>query len=608
MAKREYVERGIAIIPKGTTKIDEYAFKNCTWLECVVIPLGVTEIGKCAFENCTSLTTVILPFSVERIDVNAFDGCSALTTIYVPADRYVHYNTHFSHLRGKIAPDGNLQWREACRRVLAASVDPMHVMEIVKKIIEKGYRIDLSGTPRGGVDSVMKKGIIEGWIENPEKSYYKLVGTPVTPIVGGTVSRVAPVVEEPCDLYDPSDSNYKKISDFIELSDLSKLEREELELLDLIVNFRLPLEMGEVCFADIIDKLNLKVEIVEKKDPRPQAIDRAILEKKLDKLRGKIARLERDIANGDTLNDQDYSLLERMKSVVNKAGNLPSTSDETVESTYRLLGEFIPPKKRGDNPKVVIYYKNIRDSYGEKSCYVMPAVFVHEMFHAWNYFKAGRKSRSVLAIDEPMVEFASLYFLKELEAFTSSESHLLHDKVLDVYWEGEKLVMNKQLSIGDVAAYGFGYYLFNELGERKGDSREWIETYSKKSASIKGSNKFVKQVENALIPIYPFMSEAEVMEWFEKIIFARKTTSVIVRKSTATKVGQDVSLRDLVLACIEMIGRKDFKADELYAFAPIFKVCVPQCKNLEDALKWQLDELVKEGILEARPHDCYREK
>ena len=570
-----------------------------------MIPLGVTEIGDCAFKGCTSLTTVILPFSVERIDVNAFDGCSALTTIYVPADRYVHYNTHFPHLSGKIAPDGNLHWREACRRVLAASVDPMHVMEIVKKIIEKGYRIDLSDTPRGGVDGVMKKGIKESWIESPEKSYYKLVGTPVTPIVGGTVARVAPVVVRPCFSYSPSDPKYKQASDFVDSEVLSDLEKE---LLKLIVNFRLPLVNGEVCFADIIDKLNLKVEIAENKDPRLQAIDRAILEKKLDKLRGKIARLERDIANGDTLNDQDYSLLERMKSVVNKAGNLPSTSDETVESTYRLLGEFIPPKKRGDNPKVVIYYKNIRDSYGEKSCYVMPAVFVHEMFHAWNYFNAGKKTRSVLAIDEPMVEFASLYFLKELEAFTSSELHLLHDKVLDVYWEGEKLVMNKQLSIGDVAAYGFGYYLFNELGERQGDSREWIETYSKKSASIKGSNKFVKQVENALIPIYPFMSEAEVMEWFEKIIFARQSMIVTAKKSAIAKVGLDVSLRDLVLACIEMIGRKDFKADEFYAFAPIFKVCVPKCQNLESALKQQLDNLVEEGCLEALAHDCYSVK
>ena len=511
-----------------------------------------------------------------------------------------------------------IDWIDAICAVLAEKGMPMHYEKITKRILKRGYRTDPDLVhAKREVNTLLSRKKNNVLFKRVGTGVYGLINPAVTVShshVGTVVAGLASVVVWPCTSYKFGDSKYKCASDFVDSEYLEKLSDLEKNLLELIVNFRLPLVNGEVCFADIIDKLNLKVEIAEKKDPRPQAIDRAILEKKLDKLRGKIARLERDIANGDTLNDQDYSLLERMKSVVNKAGNLPSTSDETVESTYRLLGEFIPPKKRGDNPKVVIYYKDIRDSYGEKSCYVMPAVFVHEMFHAWNYFNAGKKTRSVLAIsvlaiDEPMVEFASLYFLKELEAFTSSEPHLLHDKVLDVYWEGEKLVMNKQLSIGDVAAYGFGYYLFNELGERKGDSREWIETYSKKSASIKGSNKFVKQVENALIPIYPFMSEAEVMEWFEKIIFARQSMIETAKKSAVAKVGLDVSLRDLVLACIEMIGRKSFDAKELYtSFKPILDVCLQSCENLEDALKWQLDELVKEGILDALPHDCYREK
>ena len=46
----------------------------------------------------------------------------------------------------------------------------------------------------------------------------------------------------------------------------------------------------------------------------------------------------------------------------------------------------------------------------------------------------------------------------------------------------------------------------------------------------------------------------------------------------------------------------------LYAFAPIFKACMPHCSNLEHVLKQQLDELVKEGHLEALPPDCYRVK
>jgi hypothetical protein len=81
-----------------------------------------------------------------------------------------------------------------------------------------------------------------------------------------------------------------------------------------------------------------------------------------------------------------------------------------------------------------------------------------------------------------------------------------------------------------------------------------------------------------------------------------------VEKSTVAKASSYVSLRDLVLACIETIGRKCFEAKELYAFAPILKACMPHCSNLEEALEQQLDELVKDGCLEALPHDCYSVK
>ena len=51
--------------------------------------------------------------------------------------------------------------------------------------------------------------------------------------------------------------------------------------------------------------------------------------------------------------------------------------------------------------------------------------------------------------------------------------------------------------------------------------------------------------------------------------------------------------------------RKCFDAHDIYAFEPIFKACVPHCHDLEDALKHQLDELVKEGVLDTLPHDWY---
>ena len=82
------------------------------------------------------------------------------------------------------------------------------------------------------------------------------------------------------------------------------------------------------------------------------------------------------------------------------------------------------------------------------------------------------------------------------------------------------------------------------------------------------------------------------MEWFKKIIFGGRAT--------------DISLPKLVLACIEKMGCGNFGAEELYAFAPIFEVCVPECNDLESVLRQQLDELVKDGFLVLLPDGSYK--
>lgn len=506
-----------------------------------------------------------------------------------------------------------MKWEEAIIQVLAEEGIPMSSVEITKKIIDKGYR-DTRRNERpeqtvAGILSRNENGWFEHILEDGKcKGNYKLVETYESAshsytASDKTVDREAPVVVRPCTSYDPSDSKYKCASDFIKSTVPSQ---DGKELLELIVNFRLPLEKGEVCFTDILDKLEVKFSDEDKK--RDQTIDKALLEKKLEELKKQIAEIRKKAEYNHQLSNNDGAMLERMSSLVNKAECLLADSGDKVVVSDQLFGEFIPGKDGEDKPKVVIYYENIKRICKRIYCeewIFLAGVFVHEMFHAWNYFKSEQKPRSVLAIDEPMVEFETLYFLKELAAFTSSKSHDLREKVASVMRDREYRVQNKRGSVGDLAAYGFGYYLFKNLSDD--DSKKWIETYSKKSASINGSNKLVKEIEDTLIPIYPFKSEAKVMKWFKKIIFNRQTTYVTTGKS-AVKVGSHVSLRDLVLACIETIGRKCFDAQELYAFAPIFEVCVPECQNLESALKQQLDALVNEGRLESLPHSFYSMK
>ena len=510
-----------------------------------------------------------------------------------------------------------MNWIDAICRVLAEAGTSMDYKEITKRILDNGYRTNFCKTPENSVNSILTRN--PNLFENVGLGIYKLVETSVTeeidwdnfdldsidwdsidwddtpdkPITGEVEGDSTPI-DEP---------RHKYASDFVDSEDLENLSESEKELLELIVNFRLPLVNEDVCFADILDKL--EVEILEEEGSRRQSIDTATLREKLGELNGQIAKMQSEAEYDPLLTNLYGPLLNPMLSAAEEAEQrLQEASDGKVEFQYPILGEFVPESK----PKVVIYLKSIENNLKnyESRASVMAGVFVHEMFHAWNYFNAG-KPGAILAIDEPMVEFATLYFLEKLKAFTSSQSHSLEGKVSTVAFNRKFRVQNKQQSIGNVAAYGFGYYLFSEFEKGNIDPIQWIETYSKKSASIK-SSKLVKNVEDALIPIYPFLSEKQVMEWFKNIIFDGHATSKTVEKSATAKVDLDVSLRDLVLACIEIIGRKCFDAQEIYAFAPIFKVCVPQYQNLENTLKQQLDKLVKEGLLDALPHDCYSMK
>ena len=55
------ITTGALIIPEGTTKIPDYAFKTVDGFTSVIIPEGVTSIGYEAFANCHSLKSVTFP-------------------------------------------------------------------------------------------------------------------------------------------------------------------------------------------------------------------------------------------------------------------------------------------------------------------------------------------------------------------------------------------------------------------------------------------------------------------------------------------------------------------------------------------------------------------
>ena len=465
-----------------------------------------------------------------------------------------------------------MKWIDSIEEVLKEYGGSMHPDVIAEEIIRKGKQSDRDSHPRSTVNPELRKPANRDKFMDLGNSKYMLLDTPIRSSILNPYARHL--------------SEFVKFPNDISTSEKEILEKEFLDkdqILNLIVNFRLRLVKDEVCFADLLDKL--EVEFSNEEEKRYQYVDAALLRRKLEELKQGIENL-RNEENGPKKQDVD-AILRSLDEALKK------TSNGKVKVSVRLLGAFVIGKP---NPKVVIYYKNIQRACGDDWTDVLAGVFVHEMFHAWNYFNAGGK-RSVLAIDEPMVEFETLYFLKQLEAFTHSKSHPLHDKVESVSRDRLYLVQEKKQEIGVVAAYGFGYYLFNNL--RDVESRHWIEAYSKKSDSINIIDESVYEAKNALTPVYPFMSEKAVMKCMREFIFDGYAIPTNARK---------YALRKMVLACIETIGRKCFAVQELYVFAPIFKIYMPHCPNLEEELKQQLDELVKDGVLEALPHDCYSMK
>lgn len=463
-----------------------------------------------------------------------------------------------------------MKWIDSIEEVLKDYGGSMHPDVIAEEIIRKGQQSRRASPPLSRVNPVLRDDAHRDKFMDLGNSKYMLLDTPVRSSILNPYARHL--------------SEFVKFPNDISTSEKEILEKELLDkdqILNLIVNFRLRLVKDEVCFADLLDKL--EVEFSNEEEMRYKYVDAALLRRKLEELK---ADVEKKQNKGNGPGDQYLNEIEEA---------LKTASEGKVKVFVRPLGEFVIGKPK---PKVVIYYKNIQCACGDDWTDVLAGVFVHEMFHSWNYFNAGGK-RSVLAIDEPMVEFETLYFLKQLEAFTFTQTppHPLHGKVESVSRDRLGRVQNKKQIIGDLAAYGFGYYLFNNL--RDVESRHWIEAYSKKSDSINIIDVSVYKAKNALTPVYPFMSEEDVQKCMREFIFDGYAIPTTAR---------NYALRKMVLACIETIGRKCFDAQELYAFAPIFKACMPYCSDLEDALKQQLDELVKSGVLDALPHDCYSRK
>ena len=71
-------------IPDGVTSIGTNTFVQCISLKSVSIPNSITSIGTSTFSGCSSLASINIPGSVTSIGDVAFNGCSSLASINIP--------------------------------------------------------------------------------------------------------------------------------------------------------------------------------------------------------------------------------------------------------------------------------------------------------------------------------------------------------------------------------------------------------------------------------------------------------------------------------------------------------------------------------------------
>ena len=71
------------VIPKGVTKIEHSAFKNCENLKEVVFEEGsrLRTLGESAFWRCNSLAKISLPEGLKSVGDSVFQDCRSLKNI-----------------------------------------------------------------------------------------------------------------------------------------------------------------------------------------------------------------------------------------------------------------------------------------------------------------------------------------------------------------------------------------------------------------------------------------------------------------------------------------------------------------------------------------------
>lgn len=179
------------------------------------------------------------------------------------------------------------------------------------------------------------------------------------------------------------------------------LTTEEDELIEKVLDFKLKLSSGYViCFKDIADDIKLDLSIPE--SWREESFDIEYLKSIKRDIDEQLERLAKKAEEGSgDFGDKIITLYERSKNlgqIINNGCKTPLLGSFCLKTDKKLwrLSKFGFP---GKFYKVVdLYLDNIAKASRSDRVprkVVLIATFIHEMFHAWNFFACGKQDGKV---------------------------------------------------------------------------------------------------------------------------------------------------------------------------------------------------------------------
>ena len=167
--------------------------------------------------------------------------------------------------------------------------------------------------------------------------------------------------------------------------------------------------------------------------------------------------------------------------------------DRSRDEEYPIVGAYFVKGKM-----ITLYINNIEDHCKNKKGFIdedkkknlIITTYIHELFHSYFHFVTEQsifrqyRYNYILEIEEAITEFCTLVYINYAKPGVRDWN--------DILKFAHTSISKKQENKGDLSAYGFGAYLFDNI-KKENERFELINNYIKKLGNIKENDKKVNE-------------------------------------------------------------------------------------------------------------------